>query len=69
MGGAQVVSTSLSVSEKKTGGAAFNIIFGKELDKMLMLACQQFEEQQSSTMEITFPHTRFASPKSMGHRL
>ena len=29
-----------------------------------MLASQQFEEQQSSTMEITFPHTRFAAPKS-----
>ena len=64
MGGAQSAGTSSSASDKRMGGAASDSNFEEELDKLLMLASQQFEEQQSSTMEITFPHTRFAAPKS-----
>ena len=64
MGGAQVVGTISTASGKKMGGAASNSNFGEELDKSLILASQQFERQQLSTMEITFPHTHFAAPKS-----
>ena len=64
MGGAQSAGTSSSASDKRMGGAASDSNFEEELDKLLMLASQQFEEQQSSTMEITFPHTCFAAPKS-----
>ena len=61
MAGAQSVGTSSSASDKRVRGAGS---FREELDKLLMLASQQFEEQQSSTMEITFPHTHFVAPKS-----
>ena len=50
MGGAQVARTSSSASNKKMGGAASDSNFGEELDKLLMLASQQFERQQLSTM-------------------
>lgn len=65
-GGAQVARTSSSASDKKMGGAVSDSNFGlvEKLDKLLMLASLQFEEQQSSTMEITLPHTRFAAPKT-----
>ena len=47
IGGAQVAVTSLSVSDKKMGGAASDSNFGlrEKLDKFLMLASQQFKEQ------------------------
>ena len=47
MGGAQVVGTSSSTSDKKMGGTASdsNFELGEKLDKFLMLASQQFKEQ------------------------
>ena len=58
------VQVRVRVCNKKMGGAASdrNFGLGEELDNLLLLASQQFEEQQSST--LTFPHMRFAVPKS-----
>ena len=61
MGGAQVAGTSSSPSDIMMGGAASEGNF-KELDKLLS---QQFEEQQSSTKEITLSRTHFAAAKSV----